>query len=934
MLHANTRSLLAVTLIAICCGLIAPSLHAADYYLSPEGDDANEGTREAPWQSIERANEALEPGDTAIFLPGEYPGPINPANSGTADAPITYRSAERRAARLVRGETPEIISVTDREHIVIADFFVDGGTRTNWGTIADSHNITVEGCEMRSFFGGSFYIFMIRDSSQIRLLDNVFDRSNGRCVDMVKLLRCTHVLFEGNSTARAGHNTLTISRSNYVVVRGNVLHNEWGRNHTLWDAGRTLIEGNIMTRARDSAGSAGSVSQTSHDYSIVRFNRVFDNLHRPLAMSSYIYGGASRTGQFRGPFVNVNNRFYHNVFADNLGTAISLGQMNTTTNQFQNNIFYRNDWAGGDVHITRPDGISHDNRFITNLFRSDEPGQARVSWAGSIWSVEEANERTRTVGDFWSEFYQNIDEDPDFVDSQNRDYRLSPGSEAIDAGAALTWTLGAGAGRELPVDDGVPFYDGFGIDGEEGDFIAIGSGDNIAQIERVELRYRQAAILHLDREVTWEDGTPVSMPWAGEAPDMGAYEHGLDSVPRISAVARPALAEPGEPVQFTLDASGGELESVTWDFADGNLSDEIEPTHTFEDTGPYGVSVRATFSDGTRKVDVAFVRVRETVDPSAPFVAADFEEETRGETWGYHFKFYRGHQTGFAHVEREDDEGHCMHIYYNDDKANRTAAQIAPGEWDIDRYPIVRFDYRIPHGVPVTVNLTPFDAPDRPSSFIIAATENQAARITVPDGYTLVDDGEWHTLTMDVREVREVYPDLQHLRQWMFNTPWATVPPPVGWLIFPAVDAPIASDPDGPDDVATLRNLDIMLLRADEPGQWLEMGFTLEEETTGEVFVKLLDHDSRGAVSIMLNDEIVVEDYEHWTDGTVPARVSLGEMTLPAGEHTVRVEVLERRVGMIGLSGVGIRPEGTPDAPDLSLEDFEFWFDNFSILPE
>jgi len=174
----------------------------------------------------------------------------------------------------------------------------------------------------------------------------------------------------------------------------------------------------------------------------------------------------------------------------------------------------------------------------------------------------------------------------------------------------------------------------------------------------------------------------------------------------------------------------------------------------------------------------------------------------------------------------------------------------------------------------------------------------------------LIDDDQWHTLTMDVRRIREVYPDLQHLRQWMFRTSWATVPPAVGWLNFPAVNARFTSHPDGPDDSA------VVLLRATEPGQWIEMPFTLEEETSGEVFVRLLDHNSRGAVRIMLDDQVVVEDYEHWTDGIAPARVSL------------------RRVGFIGLSGVGIRPEGVPEAAELTIENFEFWFDNFAILPE
>jgi hypothetical protein len=296
---------------------VAPSL-ADDYYLSPDGIDENAGTRDAPWRTLARANVTLQPGDTGIFLPGEYIGAIAPANNGTSHAPIVYRAEEPRAARLIPETEDGAILLDGHEHIVIADFFVDGADRANWGTIADSQHITVSGCEMRAFGGGSFYNLVVDNSTHVRLLDNLFDRVNPRPVDMVNILHSSHVVFEGNSAARAGHNTLTINYSNYVVARSNVLHNEFGRNHTVRNGGRILFEANIMTRARDSAGSAGSVSQTAHEDSIIRYNRVFDNLGAPWFITNYV-PSISPTGMQRRPFVNINNRWYNNVFADNLG---------------------------------------------------------------------------------------------------------------------------------------------------------------------------------------------------------------------------------------------------------------------------------------------------------------------------------------------------------------------------------------------------------------------------------------------------------------------------------------------------------------------------------------------------------------------------------------------------------------------------------------
>lgn len=112
------------------------------------------------------------------------------------------------------------------------------------------------------------------------------------------------------------------------------------------------------------------------------------------------------------------------------------------------------------------------------------------------------------------------------------------------------------------------------------------------------------------------------------------------------------------------------------------------------------------------------------------------------------------------------------------------------------------------------------------------------------------------------------------------------------------------------------------------------MPFGLRAETTGEVLVDLVNHTDRGAIRILLDGKLAVERYEHYSTETTRQSVSLGTMTLPAGEHTLRVEVVGDRVGFVGLGGLSIRPEGVPVKPALTPEQFEFWFDNFAILPE
>ena len=85
--------------------LVPLAASAEDYFLSPSGDDQGPGTRQRPWQTIRKANETLQPGDTAVFLDGRYAGVIEPRVSGREEAPITYRSAAPEGAILSGGKS-------------------------------------------------------------------------------------------------------------------------------------------------------------------------------------------------------------------------------------------------------------------------------------------------------------------------------------------------------------------------------------------------------------------------------------------------------------------------------------------------------------------------------------------------------------------------------------------------------------------------------------------------------------------------------------------------------------------------------------------------------------------------------------------------------------------------------------------------------------
>jgi hypothetical protein len=99
--------------VLLICTLARVASAATEFWVSPNGSDANPGTREQPLASIAAARDAVRKahagGATVWLRGGAYPLTatieLTSADSGTVDAPIVYRAAPGEEVRLTGGRT-------------------------------------------------------------------------------------------------------------------------------------------------------------------------------------------------------------------------------------------------------------------------------------------------------------------------------------------------------------------------------------------------------------------------------------------------------------------------------------------------------------------------------------------------------------------------------------------------------------------------------------------------------------------------------------------------------------------------------------------------------------------------------------------------------------------------------------------------------------
>lgn len=190
----------------------------------------------------------------------------------------------------------------------------------------------------------------------------------------------------------------------------------------------------------------------------------------------------------------------------------------------KNNISRHNNVSGGNnggFHVQHYLGTSHSPQLNYNNYYP--AGAWKYQYKGSFYSTFEIYQ-SKTGLDL-----NSINRDPLFVDPVQGNFQLQADSPCIDAGGFLTSTTSGGSGRIIAIKDSLYFSDGFGL--VPGDLVQIGTNSSV----RIMSVDHQAKTITVERSITWNSGDHVSYPYSGAAPDLGAYEYGMNESSPLGA---------------------------------------------------------------------------------------------------------------------------------------------------------------------------------------------------------------------------------------------------------------------------------------------------------------------------------------------------------------------------------------------------------------
>lgn len=250
-----------LSLAFVIIGSVTPALARRVYYVRkpPNGNDANNGlSPDRAWATIGRAASTMVAGDIVYVGAGVYYESVQPANSGTATARISYiadtdgsKTGDRGDVIVDGGGTLTPFYLNGRSYITIQGFVIRNSVWSGIG-VARSPNLEIVGNTIHN--NADSAIYLNRDSTNCEITGNtVYSNDLDGTMDGVIRLRydCNNCLINRNIIYSNGHRGILIQdRSHRVRIENNIIHSNPRFGITIMDSIDAVIVNNTIYNNR------------------------------------------------------------------------------------------------------------------------------------------------------------------------------------------------------------------------------------------------------------------------------------------------------------------------------------------------------------------------------------------------------------------------------------------------------------------------------------------------------------------------------------------------------------------------------------------------------------------------------------------------------------------------------------------------------------